>query len=76
MVCEPIGSFLIDQFAPKLLTIAKDDPAYKASQIEDDEKKETVKEKEKENDNQKSTDSVTVKVAEDPNQLEAKDNKQ
>ena len=75
MVCEPMGSFLIDQFAPKLLTIAKDDPAYEASQIEDDGKKETVKEKE--NDNQKSTDSVTAKVgAEDPNQLEVKENKQ
>lgn len=27
-VCEPIGSFLIDQFAPKLLTIDPSDPAY------------------------------------------------
>ena len=29
MVCEPIGAFLIDQFAPKLLTIDPSDPAFK-----------------------------------------------
>ena len=28
IVCEPIGSFLIDQFAEKLLTIDPSDPAY------------------------------------------------
>ena len=27
-VCEPLGSFLIDQFAPKLLTIDPSDPAH------------------------------------------------
>ncbi len=29
IVCEPIGSFLIDQFAPKLLSIGPDDPIRK-----------------------------------------------
>lgn len=38
IVCEPIGSFLIDQFAPKLLTIGPNDPA---AVVLDDEKKKT-----------------------------------
>ena len=38
-VCEPIGSFLIDQFAPKLLTIDPSDPAYIKDISEDAEKK-------------------------------------
>ena len=39
-VCEPIGSFLIDQFAQKLLTIDPSDPAYVKNINEDVEKKE------------------------------------
>lgn len=38
ILCEPIGSFLIDQFAPKLLTIDPSDPAYVAPAGEDAEK--------------------------------------
>ena len=38
-VCEPIGSFLIDQFAPKVLTIDPSDPAYVKDINEDAEKK-------------------------------------
>jgi len=30
MVCEPIGAYLVDAFAPKLLTIDPSDPAAKA----------------------------------------------
>jgi len=41
-VCEPIGSFLIDQFAPKLLTIDPSDPAYKKGPVEDNEKEKAV----------------------------------
>lgn len=43
IVCEPIGSFLIDQFAAKLLTIDPSDPAYKNGAVEDDTKKDVGK---------------------------------
>ncbi len=43
IVCEPIGSFLIDQFAAKLLTIDPSDPAFKKGAVEDDAKKEVGK---------------------------------
>ena len=39
-VCEPVGSFLIDQFAPKYLTIDPSDPAYIKNIGDDVEKKE------------------------------------
>ena len=42
-VCEPIGSFLIDQFAPKLLTIDPSDPAYVKDKINDDDDEKTKK---------------------------------
>jgi hypothetical protein len=38
-VCEPIGSFLIDHYAPKLLTIDPKDPAYVKSNIDAEESK-------------------------------------
>ncbi len=34
IICEPIGSFLIDQFAPKLLTIDPSDPAYVGGELD------------------------------------------
>ena len=36
IVCEPIGSFLIDQFAPKLLSIDPSDPAAKQAALDDE----------------------------------------
>ena len=42
-MCEPIGSFLIDQFAQKLLTIDPSDPAYKTGAIDDEQKKDHQK---------------------------------
>ena len=38
IICEPLGSFLIDQFAPKLLSIGRDDPAFVSALEEDFEK--------------------------------------
>jgi NhaP-type Na+/H+ or K+/H+ antiporter len=34
IICEPIGSFLIDQFAPKLLTIDPSDSAYVGGELD------------------------------------------
>ena len=48
IVCEPIGSFLIDQFAEKLLTIDPSDPAFKKGEVEDDTKKEVGKQQQTE----------------------------
>ena len=36
MVCEPTGAFLIETFAPRLLSIHPSDPAAKAAALEKD----------------------------------------
>ena len=63
IVCEPIGSFVIDQFATKLLTIDPSDPAFpKEAAVEDDPKNEVGETYQKEMASEKNYDPAPEKL--------------
>lgn len=57
MVCEPLGSFLIDHFAPRLLSIGANDPVRLA---EDGEKNDLSKRQKLKSPDSKAKDKLVV----------------
>ena len=61
IVCEPLGSFVIDQFATKLLTIDPSDPAFPKEAEEGDPKNEVGEAQQKEMPSEKNEDQAPEK---------------